>query len=261
MGSGVHRGSRWLQPSTGGVEQGDGQLLPVPPHCGNTQVRYIVAVKHNPTNQNVVFGDVCVARLGFANHSEFKAAQVRALAAQGNARMAIYAARERFLSLEENAEFAAIISNQAEMTAPCHARNAFVSDIVSKFNKYGKLSAAQVSAFVRSIQRDREFEARRAAQAAEAPAGPVPTGARIEFEGELISTKVVETPYGCTTKMLVKLGNGSKVWLSAPAALDMATFKRGSRLKLRASVTASHDDATFGFGQRPHLISAALPVA
>src|SRR5690348_8493504 len=66
-------------------------------HCGNGTVRYITAVRHIPTGQNVVFGSSCVSRLGFKNQSEFKAAQVRARAEQGNARMAAYVARLRFV--------------------------------------------------------------------------------------------------------------------------------------------------------------------
>jgi len=224
-------------------------------HCGNVQVRYIVAVRHIPTNQNVVFGDVCVARLEFANRNEFVAAQVRARAAQGNARIQLFLARERFLTA--NPEFAAIVNNEAEVTNPCHANNAFVKDIIAKFNKYGKLSDAQVSAFIRSIQRDHEFAARRAAQAAAAPAGPVPTGERISVEGEIVSVKVVNTNFGSATKMLVKLANGSKVWTTVPTTLQNP--QRNGRVTLRVSVVASRDDVTFGIGKRPHLISYTAP--
>jgi hypothetical protein len=227
-------------------------------HCGNTQVRYIIAVRHIPTNQNVVFGDVCVERLGFVNYEAFKAAQIRAKAAQGNASLAVFRKREQFLA--DHPDFAVIINNPTELSHPDHARNGFAIDIILKFNKYGKLSDAQFAAFIQSIARDHEYAARRAQEAAQ-PRGPVPTG-RVIVEGELIKVKTYdpEVDGRSGTKMTLKLDNGSKVWMTMPIAYDLQTHPKGSRVKVRATITASRDDVSFGFGKRPTLISATAPV-
>jgi hypothetical protein len=231
-------------------------------HCGNTQVRYIVAVKHKPTGQNVVFGDVCVARLNFANHQEFKAAQVRARAAQGHAILKVYAARVKFLN--DHQALKLVIENAAEINHPDHARNSFAKDILSKFNKYGFLSEPQVNAFLTSLERDHEYAARRAAQQTEVR-GPVPTGRQV-LEGEVVSIKEKresdgqggDYPTG-QWKMTVKLANNSCVWVTVPSDYDRQQYPKGSRVKLRATVIVSRTDQSFGFGKRPHLISVTAP--
>lgn len=216
-------------------------------HCGNGNVRYIVAVRHSPTGQNVVFGSDCVARLGFKNQSDFKAAQLRAKAEAGNKRMAAYAARLRFL--EANPDFKAAVE-QFDPEAPVHKRNDFARDVVAKFNHYGSLSPAQVESFLRSLARDVEYAAKRAAQDAE-PKGPVPVG-RQEFNAEILSVQQRENAYGTVWKILVKLENNSKVWMTLPSSAGDA--KRGDRMRFRATIEASKDDHSFGFGKRPTVV-------
>jgi len=224
-------------------------------HCGNTQVRYIIAVRHKPTGQNVVFGDVCVERLGFANYEAFKAAQVRARAAQGNANLAVFRKREEFLTAHP--EFAALISNVAEMSHPDHARNGFAADIIAKFNKYGGLSDRQVDSFIKSIARDHEYAARRAAEA-QIPRGQVPSG-RVEVMGELIKVKYFDPQVDGRSgaKMTLKLDNNSRVYVTMPSSYDAQAYPVGSWVKLKATIQPSRNDASFGFGKRPTLISAS----
>lgn len=214
-------------------------------HCGNTQVRYITAVKHRPTGHVVVFGDVCVERLRFANYNAFKAAQVRSRAATGHARLIVFQKREKFLS--EHPELAALVNNQAELSHPDHANNSFLHDVISKLNKYGALSERQVAAVLRSAARDHEYAAQRAERQAQdaarrATATPAPEG-RCQLEGEVACIKLRnEGP----AKMLVVLTNGAKVWLTAPSGVY-----RNDRIRFQATLTRSADDPFFSFGKRP----------
>lgn len=222
-------------------------------HCGNTNVRYIVACKHLPSGQNVVFGDICVARLNFKNRDEFKAAQVRARAEAGNARMAAFAARAKFL--KEHPELQPALD---EISLPVHANNSFAKDIVAKFNQYGNLSPRQLECLVSSLQRDHEYAARKAAEVAEAK-GPVPVGSRIEFAGEVVSKQWRENDFGGAFKILVKLDNNSKIWMTCPAK-GVDALDRGVRASFRATVEASKEDVSFGFGSRPSLLGVVAPV-
>jgi hypothetical protein len=219
-------------------------------HCGNTNVRYIVCCNHIPSGKHVVFGDICVDRLSFANRDAFKAAQVRARAEQGNARLRVFAAREKFLA--EQPALAEVLKN-TDLKAPVHARNDFARDIVAKLNEYGSLSPRQVECLLASLQRDVEYAARKAAEVAEIK-GPVPTGSRIEFEGEVVSKQWRETQFGGAFKILVKLANNSKIWMTCPAK-GVEQLDRGIRAQFRATVEASKDDVSFGFGNRPSLLA------
>lgn len=223
-------------------------------HCGCRNVRYIAAVYHKPSGQNVVFGSDCVERLGFANQSAFKAAQIKARAEAGHARMKIIAARAKFIAAHPE-----LVPAMAAINEPVHARNNFARDIIAKLNQYGSLSPRQVECLVSSLQRDHEYAAKRAADASK-PKGPVPVGKRIEFSGVVLSHKWQENDFGGCTKMLVELENGSRIWMTAPSALSTDGLK-GAKLRLRATVEASKDDPSFGFAKRPHLISSEAPVA
>lgn len=98
--------------------------------------------------------------------------------------------------------------------------------------------AARIPA--RTAKAEAEAEARKVAS-------PVPTG-KVEIVGEVVTTKVVYGDYGSTLKMMLKGDAGWRVWVTVPSALDVST---GDRVRLTATVTASNDDPTFGFGSRP----------
>jgi hypothetical protein len=221
-------------------------------HCGNGNVRYIVAVRHIPTNQHVVFGSDCVARLGFKNQSAFKVAQVKARAEAGNARMAAYLARVKFL--EARPEFKAALES-LDLNGPLHRKNGFLRDLVHKFNQYGNLSERQIECFFSSIARDKEFAARKAAEAAEVR-GVLPSG-RADFVGVIVSHREQESDFGVVTKILVKLETNCKIWMTCPSAI---VPKVGDRYKFRATVEASKDDPNFGFGKRPSVVANYQPV-
>ncbi len=222
-------------------------------HCGQTNVRYIVAVKHIPTGVNMVFGDVCVAHLGFHNHNAFRAAQLRARAAQGNANLLAY--RKRCQFLEQQPELKAAI-DRGEPELSIHASNVFAQDVYGKLNRYGVISDRQISALLASWERDHQREANRIVREREEAvrretAQPAPNG-RATVIGKIVSASQRATSFGLVWKMLVQLDSGAKVWCSVPTALTVrARELRDKRIKFSAKFTPKTDDPTFAFGSRP----------
>ena len=214
-------------------------------HCGNGSVRWITACRHIPSGELVVFGAVCTARLGFADKMAFKLAQLKAKAEAGHARMKVWKAREAFLLLRP--EIAAAIE---QVKQPAHAKNGFAQDVLAKLNQYGSLSDRQVDAVLKSLARDLEYAARKAAELTE-PKGDAPSG-RTTVTGLVLTTKIQESDFGTTLKMLLKLENNSKVWLTAPSR---ETIERGDTVTVTATFEVSKDDKHFAFGKRPHLVS------
>lgn len=213
-------------------------------HCGNGNIRWITAVLHVPTQEVVVFGSDCTERLGFANRLAWKLAQLQSRAAAGHARMKVW--KQRVAFLEANPDVQAVIDLMKE---PVHAQNTFVADVLRKLDRYGSLSVAQVNALRPSLQRDIERADRVAVEATEVK-GDAPEG-RAEVTGQVLSIKGVEGFYGTQTKMLMKLENNSKVWLTAPGNGD---YHRGDVIVVRATFERSNDDKSFGFGKRPHFV-------
>jgi hypothetical protein len=121
---------------------------------------------------------------------------------------------------------------------------------------------------------------RRNERAAEAASHPAPTG-RVAVTGEIVSTKIVESEYGTSFKILVKDDAGYKVWCSLPKAQmieaenefleanpepytygysvwftgaindDRLTGVKGRRITFTATLEPSKDDVAFAFGSRP----------
>lgn len=216
-------------------------------HCGNGRVRWITAVKHIPTGEIVVFGADCTKRLGFADQQEFKLAQLQARDEARKVRFQIWKKRQAFL-----AENPAIADALAHIEEPQHAVNSFAKDVLRKLDQYGSLSPRQVETVLVSLQRDNERAAATKVEAVEVK-GDAPTG-RVEVTGTVLSTKIQEGQFGSTLKMLVKLANNSRVWVSVPRK---ETIERGNTVRFTATFTLSKDDKSFAFGSRPtvHAVS------
>jgi len=75
---------------------------------------------------------------------------------------------------------------------------------------------------------------------------------RQEIEGEILTTKIVESDYGSSEKMLLKLSDGRKCWGSVPSKLDK--FDIGDTVAIKATISISRDDKTFAFFKRPSLL-------
>jgi len=223
-------------------------------HCGNTNVRWITAVRHAPTGEVVVFGSDCTDRLGFANKHAFKLAQLQARAEARKVRFTIYNKRQAFLATNPD-----IVTALADIGKPEHVKNFFAQDVLRKLDKYGELTPRQAAAIVESMTRDKVYAARRATETVE-PKGAAPSG-RVAVTGVVLSVKEQESAYNeaTVTKLLIKLANNSKVWCTRPSGgLDI---ERGDTVTIRATWTVSRDDPSFAFGKRPMLLQFVKAVA
>jgi len=213
-------------------------------HCGQTNVRYVVSCTHVPTGERVCFGDVCVGRLGFRNHQEFKAALIRKKAAHEAAKIKVALIVQRTCEADADLKFAVetVASNNPLLTA-----NNFARDIVSKLFQYGSISERQRECLINSVQKSLNPPPPRPEEAA--PTASAPNG-RTTIEGEVLSVKQKESFMGMTWKMLVRLDSGSKVWMSIPTNSNP---NRGDRIRVTAtfSYKEGSEDKFFAFGSRP----------
>lgn len=215
-------------------------------HCGNGSVRWITAVRHKPTDSVVVFGAVCTDRRGFANKHAFKLAQLQARANARKVRFTIWTKRQEFLDAHP-----AIVQALTEVDKPEHARNVFAKDVLAKLDQYGTLSDRQVTTLLESLARDTAYVARKAVEETE-PKGAAPSG-RVEVTGTVLSIKEQEG-YGYAGpvwKMLLKLENNSKVWVTCTST-DIC---RGDKVTVKATWTVSATDPSFAFGKRPVVVN------
>ncbi|QNL30986.1 hypothetical protein SEA_GAECEO_32 [Microbacterium phage GaeCeo] len=107
----------------------------------------------------------------------------------------------------------------------------------------------------------RKFAASEAEKTAKAAETPVLLGRQV-VTGEVISTKVKESDYGTSYKVVIRDDRGFRVYATLPTALADDLFDnfqgegfwldsaKGRRLQATYTITAS-DDADFGFGARP----------
>lgn len=227
-------------------------------HCGAGPLRYGVVFLHVPTNELVVTGTICAARLNLASRSDFERRQLLELAVR-KAKRARWAAES-----EDNAQAAAILEAVLETEGQwrdaneaaymngtrntVQAPNSFLLDVAFKFRRYGSLSEAQVAAVIKSAARDAEFAARRAAEAEALAAAPELAEGRYELTGKVLSTKWQDNDFGGSLKMLVQLPEGNKVWGTVPSAINPS---KGDTVTFTAKVERSRDDAHFGFFSRP----------
>ena len=136
-----------------------------------------------------------------------------------------------------------------------HARNTFARDVMSNLRKYGSLSDKQMAAVKNSMQRDveRAAEWQEKRQAEKANSGPAPTGRQV-VTGTVMSVKL-QTRGGYSwsdevTKLMLKLENGSRVWVSEPKGFETDSVV-GDTVTLKATFKQADDDTTFAFGSRP----------
>lgn len=130
-----------------------------------------------------------------------------------------------------------------------YEENTIVS-IVANLIRWGSLSEKQVN-FVRvllgKIAERPAIEAAR--QTAYNAAADVPVSAdRMLVEGEIVSSKWQDSPYGRVQKMLVVCNAGFKLWGSVPKGVQA---DRGTKVRFLARVERSNNDPKFGFYSRP----------
>lgn len=218
-------------------------------HCGNGTVRYVVAADHIPTGERVCLGDICVNRLDIPNRDQFKMKCIRTKASDERKRLARLQQRLDFIAARP---MLAAAIEQAKK--PEHQGNSFVRDVLNKLDQYGELSERQIECVIGSLARDAAFAAKRAAEPQ--PVAPVAEG-RVEVSGEVLTFKTQESMYGLTTKMLVRLSDLNKIWVTMPSAYDL---HKGDKLTMKVTLTRSDKDPHFAFGSRPKILSVAAQV-
>ena len=205
-------------------------------HCG-ARIRWACVLQHT-SGDHIVVGQQCLSnRVGNYSQADFRLNFIRTHAANERARM------------EREAKIAAFVSANPSIASllEFEGYNEFFSSLRYQLKRNGELSERQVAAYERSVQRDAERAAQRAADEAEHPSAPAPSG-KVTVTGEVLSTKVQESVYGDTLKMLVRDDRGFKVWVTVPSAI---TVERGVRVTFSATLEVSDRDECFAFGKRP----------
>lgn len=223
-----------LDPAT--AERGTNQCH----HCGAHLV-YFAILRHTPTGHTIVVGETCLDNRFERATADFH--RMRKQAELDRKKQRIKQGVEQFAT--DNPDLAWMAD--PEGVIPEHSRkNDFIADVARKLRQYGSLSDRQIEAVRKSVIRDAEFAAKKAADKAR-PKVDVPQG-RFVLTGKVISRKVRDTEFGPVWKITIENSAGWRVWVSEPSSI---TTEVGDQVKLTATVTASNDDPSFGFGKRP----------
>lgn len=250
-------------------------------HCGQTGLRYVALLVREDVSEWIFVGQDCLASR-FTAMTKAKFAELKRNAELARKKQAV---KTSWLALcAENPAMAyATYGDNIQIGLEREARALFggkhgeddiffaglgwgfgvMHDIARKARLYGSASKAQI-ALIERILGEQEtkwgaYLAREAEKAAN-PAGPAPVG-RQTVEGVVLSLKLVDTDFGSTTKMTVKLDNGSRVYGTVPASIWQV--EKGDRIAFTASCEAS-DDADFAFFKRPtkaSIITASVMAA
>jgi len=129
---------------------------------------------------------------------------------------------------------------------------ATIKEMRSKVRQYGSLSELQIALAVRvhseslaNIESSLESEANTKAAIASGLRGPE---GKQTVSGKVLSTKQVESDFGVSTKVLVELANGTKVYGTLPSA---ASGNKGIPVRFTATFEVSTKDPLFSFFKRP----------
>jgi hypothetical protein len=154
--------------------------------------------------------------------------------------------RERAIAKRAEAKFIEE-TNCGELIEWARSKDAhhIARGIAGKLAQYGSISEKQLE-LIASLKA--KAEAKAAADAEFAPKAPAPEG-RVEVTGTVLGFKEVESDYGITTKMIVRLlDTFAKVYVTVPSGLDA---DRGSKVRFTATFERARDDQFFAFGKRP----------
>lgn len=234
-------------------------------HICGAWAQYLMVFRHLPTNTYIMTGFDCAFKMELAHDIDPDAFKARMKAAWGSIAGRIKA-RETLesLGLTRALELAEVFSPPSRIEQdhgwvknpdawPDGKVHVYyvIRDLVRKLVAHGSLSEKQVNYLRSLIQQADTWDEREAQRQAEHDAAKdAPTG-RVVVSGEILSTKVQESQFGMTEKMLVKTTDGWKLWCTVPAALD--STERGTKVTLKVTVEPSNDDPKFAFGKRPTL--------
>lgn len=213
--------------------------------CGAHAV-YTALFYHAPSNSYVRTGEDCAAKIdGGCDASAFR----KRVSHFEEARAGKRKAQTLLAAKGLDAAWTIYAGPDAE-----HYEEATIKDMVGKLVQYGNISdkaAAYLAKLVERVANRPAIEAARKAQ--HDAASPVPVSdKRLTVEGVVLTIKQpawAREAHADVWKMLVQTDAGWKVYGSRPASI--AGVERGQRVKFDAKVTASKDDAKFGFYSRP----------
>jgi len=199
---------------------------------------------HNPTGEVVLIGHMCADKMGrVPDRGEWTANQ-RALAALR--KTAEYQRLRAETNAKRAAEGAAFLAAHDELAAALGADHYISRDLRAKLAQWGSLSPKQVALAFKLAA-----EAAAPKVPERAPVRP-PTG-RVTVEGVVVSTKVVNTGYGDSFKMLVRVDTPEgtyRVFGTVPVALDAGPGGlKGRRVVFTATIEPK--EPGFGFFARP----------
>jgi hypothetical protein len=185
-------------------------------HCGAGPLRYGVEFLHVPSNTVIAVGVKCAGRLALSSRTEL---EIRKLAEDRRRVMKRDAWRKADPRNEAAYDFLFTRLENGD-----YGFGGFYHSLMHKLNRYGGLTENQLAAIEKSINRQAEFEARKAEEPQ--PETPLAEGKR-EVEGVIVSTKVQEgyMPGESVVKMLVKQDDLNKVWGTVPQALFAAVYQ------------------------------------
>ena len=215
-------------------------------HCG-AYINYHAVYCHAPTGEHIIVGHDCADNtLGWSDRRSLDLArQKRATEA---ARKNAAEEKQRRENIENTRR---LFPDAVALLETYEGSNSFIQDVAGRFTRFGTTKRIEggdhgaqskvMAAVLKAHQRDLDREAE------QADAADVREG-RYEIEGVVLSTKLQESDYGSTWKMLVKQDDGARVWGSIPAEIDA---DKGDRVKFTARVKQSPRDTKFGFFSRP----------
>jgi hypothetical protein len=196
--------------------------------CGHS-IRWASIVEHIPTGTFLPIGRQCAEKM-----SEF----ARISAAFNGATVAL---QQRAESNKREAAFRA--STPGAAAALDWAKtgiNRTAKDLADKIRKYGSISEKQAAFLVGLYERDVAYR--------QTLTGVLVAGKQT-ISGVVVSTKVQANAFRSgleTTKALIQLTNGCKVWGTAPEGTVA-----GASVTFSATVELSDKDPAFGFYKRP----------
>jgi hypothetical protein len=212
--------------------------------CGSPKLVYGLMFHHAPSNVYVRVGEDCAHKLGLGGTGKFNAFK-RTLREQAE----VYAGKQKAQRILAERGLSALwdIAFAQDRTGFAYEEGT-ITDIVGKLVRYGSVSDKALSfaeSLIGKIAKRAEIAAQRAAEQEAAAPFPI-TDARIEIVGMVLTTKLQDSDFGSTWKMLVRADAGWKIWVTCPG-----NPLKGDRVKFFAKIQPSRDDPKFGFGSRP----------
>ena len=230
-------------------------------HCG-AHMRYSAIMLHKPSGEYIAVGEQCLQNRFDRATGDFQ--RLRKTAELARADRRIIRIRDAWFAEDPSREIVFEWAS-AQVQAGDHGWQGSLHNFVHKINRNGSTSDKFVAMVQRAMDSHAERMARKAErEAAEAllPSEPVIEG-KLVITGEVLTTKLQDSDFGSTWKMLVRDDRGFKVWGTIPASLQgridwddegqkvIAGAERGDRVTFSATVERSRDDAQFGFFKRP----------